>query len=371
MSLRKQGQPRTEDPPIDDTATREGEQPVQAALSGVGVGTWVIEVSNRTIRRDAVFNEMLGLEPVAAAEPLTAFLERFHPDDRARMASAIDTFVAQGGFQIFEHRIVLPDTTVRWIRSRGSCATVPGGGTPKHAGIAVDITREKTLEQQRDLFLGVLGHDLRNPLNVISMGVQAILVQDPPPRVVDVTSRILVSVRRMSRLIDQVMEFARANSEGIQLRPSVMELGTLAREVATEVEAAHPGRAVLVEAGGDVVGTWDRDRLAQLLQNLLVNAVTHGDPGGPVRVRVFVEGGLATIEVENQGPPIPEDRKRALFHPFERASQRAGGVGLGLYITREIVVAHGGEIDVISDDHRTQFRARLPITANVPIKLKE
>ena len=349
---------------IDGASTRKSERPLQAAIAGAGVGTWIIEVRNRTIRRDAVFNEMLGLKPVAAEEPLTAFLERFHPDDRGRMASAIDTFVAEGSFQIFEHRIILPDTTVRWIRSRGSCATVPDEGRPIHAGIAVDITREKTLEQQRELFLGVLGHDLRNPLNVVSMGVHAILSQDPSSNVANAASRILDSVKRMNRLIEQVMEFARAHSEGIRLRRSEMELGTLAREVATQVEAAHAGRTVMVEASGPLVGEWDRDRLTQMLQNLLVNAVTHGDPGGPVRVRVFKEGGLAIVDVENQGQPISEDRKRTLFNPFERASQRTGGVGLGLYITREIVVAHGGEIDVMSGEQRTRFRVGLPFSTD-------
>src|SRR5688500_10580559 len=146
---------------------------------------------DRSIRRDAAFNSMIGLEAVEATEPLTAFLERFHPDDRTRMASALDTFIAEGRFQIFEQRIVLPDTSVLWIRSRGSCAAVPGG-PPIHTGVAVDITREKKLEQQRDLFLGVLGHDLRNPLNVISVGAQAVLVQDPPPEIAKVASRIVV-----------------------------------------------------------------------------------------------------------------------------------------------------------------------------------
>jgi signal transduction histidine kinase len=141
-----------------------------------------------------------------------------------------------------------------------------------------------------------------------------------------------------------------------------MELGELARDVAAEVEAAHPGRSVAVEAGDEVAGEWDRDRLAQVLQNLLVNALTHGDRRVPVRVRVLREDGVATVEVENQGRPIPEDRRAALFNPFERASQRAGGVGLGLYITRVIVVAHGGEIDFASDDRRTRFRVRLPLS---------
>jgi signal transduction histidine kinase len=312
------------------------------------------------IRRDAVFNEMLGLEPLAAAEPLTAFVERFHPDDCARMSSALDTFVVEGGFQIFEHRLLLPDNTVRWIRSRGSCATVPDSGQVIHAGVAIDITREKRLEQQRDLFLGVLGHDLRNPLNVVSMGAQAILVQDPSPTSAKVAGRILLSVERMSRLINQVIGFARAHSEGIRLGPTRMELGTLAREVAAEVEAAHPARRVSVEVGAEVVGEWDRDRLAQVLQNLLVNAVTHGDPAAPVRVKVSSDAGFATLEVENEGQPIPENLRNALFDPFERASQRTGGVGLGLYITREIVLAHGGEIGFTSDEQKTRFHVRLP-----------
>ena len=349
---------------MDHETDRNREPPLQAALAAAGVGTWSIEARERTIRRDAAFNAMLGLEPVAAVESLADFVARLHPDDRARMGAAIDTFIAESRFQVFEHRVLLPDAGVRWIRARGSGAPVADGG-PIHAGVAVDITREKELEQQRDLFLGVLGHDLRNPLNVISMGVQAVLVQGPPPELARVATRILVSAKRMMRLIEQLMEFARAHSDGIRLRRGPMELGELARTVAAEVEAAHPGRSVVV-TGDEVAGEWDRDRLAQVLQNLVVNAVTHGDRRVPVRVQVLRAGGGATVEVENEGQPIPEDRKASLFNPFERASQRAGGVGLGLYITRVIVVAHGGEIDFDSDDRRTRFRVRLPLATAAP-----
>jgi signal transduction histidine kinase len=143
-----------------------------------------------------------------------------------------------------------------------------------------------------------------------------------------------------------------------------MDLGELARLMGDEVEAAH-GCTIRVERAGDLVGTWDEDRLAQVFSNLLVNAAVHGQGGGPIVVRIDgAVAGAVQVVVQNEGRIAPELLPN-LFEPFRGDDQTttSSGLGLGLYITREVVAAHGGAIDVTSDERGTAFRIELPRTA--------
>jgi signal transduction histidine kinase len=137
----------------------------------------------------------------------------------------------------------------------------------------------------------------------------------------------------------------------------------LSAAIIDEVEAHHPQR-VRLAAAEEITGTWDPDRLAQALANLLANALNHGSPGSPVDVTLAQEDGAARIEVSNRGEPIPESMREAIFEPFRRAGTGPGapppGLGLGLYITREIVRAHRGSIELESGADRTTFSVRLP-----------
>jgi signal transduction histidine kinase len=140
-------------------------------------------------------------------------------------------------------------------------------------------------------------------------------------------------------------------------------------DVANEARAAHPERTLLVDMTGDLEGEWDPDRLAQVASNLVGNAMAHGAPDGPVRVTVRSGAGTVEVAVHNAGPAIPEALRRVLFDPFRRGQEagetsRASGLGLGLYITREIVAGHGGTVEVESTEAEgSTFRVVLPRTS--------
>jgi len=234
--------------------------------------------------------------------------------------------------------------------------------------IARDLTsvRESQREQERtrQLFLATLGHDLRNPLNTIVVSLAHLQARVPDP-LQDVPKRMMNSARRMARMIEQLLDFTRARmGGGIPLIRQPGDLREIFAALLDELQPQHSER-IRLASSGDFRGQWDADRLAQAFGNLLVNALDSGLPESPVEIRLTREDTTARVEVRSQGPAIPEEVQKEIFEPFRRATEespgRGRGVGLGLFITREIVRSHGGTIDLSSHDCETTFTVKLPI----------
>ncbi len=216
----------------------------------------------------------------------------------------------------------------------------------------------------QDLYLGIIGHDLRNPLGAILNAAQLVELADlDDAQRRDLAGRIAKSARRMGEMIEQILDVTRTRlGGGIPIRPAPADVHDVCRRVVEEIALAHPGSDLRFQARGDGAGRWDAGRVAQAVSNLIANAVQHGAPATPVTVRTSAEGAGVVVEVHNEGPKIPPDRVASLFDPFSRLGGRHGnvaGLGLGLYIAQQIVAAHGGEITVRSDDGTT-FRVWLP-----------
>jgi signal transduction histidine kinase len=222
----------------------------------------------------------------------------------------------------------------------------------------------------RDEFLGVAAHELRTPLTSLKLQLQLLyrqLRQDAPPdpgrvgRAVDACER---QTTRLSQLVDSLLDVSRLTSGRLELRPEALELDEVARELARrfETEARMAGVRLTVDAPRPVPGRWDRLRLEQVLTNLVSNALKYGQ-GAPVDVRVRDEGAYARLEVEDRGIGIDPEDARRIFDRFERAvsSQHYGGLGLGLFISRQLVEALGGRISVESRPGRgSTFTVLLP-----------
>jgi signal transduction histidine kinase len=218
--------------------------------------------------------------------------------------------------------------------------------------------------QERERVLGIVGHDLRNPLGAVVMSAQALLRQEVSERTARLVRRIVTSSERMERLLRQLLDFTQARQgSGLSVLRGRCDLAEIARHVVDECEAAHPDCSASLEESGDAAGEWDGDRLAEVLSNLVGNAIQHG-AGSAVRVAVRDVGSHVVAEVHNGGPPIPPALQPNLFDPFRRGvagAGRAHHVGLGLFISREIVRAHGGTIEVRSTaEAGTTFTVRLP-----------
>jgi two-component system, sensor histidine kinase and response regulator len=224
--------------------------------------------------------------------------------------------------------------------------------------------RTETL-RLNEMFTALLAHDLRNPLNAIVTSAHLVHRISTEPVARDSAARILASGQRMSRLIEDMLDLARARiGGGIAVKPQEGEFDVLIAPVVREHQAASPERNIEVTRSGRLQGQWDPERIAQVASNLIGNAIKHGDPRGPVKVRLEgAQRDWVVFSVENDGV-IPAERHAGLFDPFKDGQQRVGrneGLGLGLYIVQQIVAAHAGTIDVRTEqERRTIFTVQLP-----------
>ena len=236
----------------------------------------------------------------------------------------------------------------------------------EHAERQTALLDERQTAELREQLIAVLGHDLRNPLAAISFGAEALRRMSLDEKAVGIAERMQRSCRRISRLVEDVLDFARGRLGGsipLETRP-VADLERDLQHVVTELRDAHPGRVVqsAIDVPDKVV--CDPYRVTQLFSNLLANALVHGAKDAPVQVMVRTGGGDLTIAVTNQGRPISAEQMGQLFQPYTRLSESGarGGLGLGLYIAAAIARSHGGTIDVTSSAAAgTTFTCTLPI----------
>jgi hypothetical protein len=215
--------------------------------------------------------------------------------------------------------------------------------------------------QLREEFIAVIGHDLRNPLQAMQMGLQVLV--KAPERAPTMLPLLQNSARRMSGLLENLLDFARGRlGGGLELRERQPEaLAPVLRQVVDELAAAWPGRQIAFEAKLQAPVACDATRIAQLLSNLLGNALKYGDAAQPIRVFASTAGGGLEVSVANAGPAIRPDALARLFEPYFRGGQSGQeGLGLGLYIVSEIARAHGGQVSASSDAQETCFRFRMP-----------
>ncbi len=291
-------------------------------------------------------------------------LEIVHPDDRARLAAT-----TQGDGAALLLRWVGKDGRIVWTEQRNRAVRDASGRVVAIEGVARDVSERMRLQETaertgrfREQLLGIVGHDLRGPLQAISASAHLLRRAGLPEKEARSVARIKSSADRMMRMIGDLLDFTRSGLGGTL--PVTLVLGS-ARELCEEVVAEHlaadPTRDLALEPGPAGRAALDPDRLAQALGNLVGNALVHGERGGPVRVAVVEGDASVDVEVRNRGRPIPAHELPELFQPYrERRASRSGGLGLGLFIARQIALAHGGDVFGSSSEAGTTFVLRLP-----------
>ena len=223
--------------------------------------------------------------------------------------------------------------------------------------------------QSRELVVGILGHDLRSPLQAIALSTELSLhMGELNERQTMLSRKVLESTHRMSSLINDLLDVTRARfGAGLPVARAVMNMGTVAEQIVGEVRLVHPHRAIKLSLSGILVGEWDKARIGQVFSNLLNNAMQYGSHHLPVRIELRGEPKLVTLTVGNDGTSIPADKIKMIFDPLTRvvseddADLTSGHLGLGLYITKEVVMAHNGTIHVTSSEAEgTIFTACFP-----------
>lgn len=280
---------------------------------------------------------------------------------------------ARSGFDIrqlaSEYRALRASVLSLWSDTIAPAAPDPGDVIRFNEAIDQALTESighfsDQVEQARNLLLGMLSHDMRTPLQAIQTTAAYLRRLNAGEQVWAAAQRLIDSGKRVQLLLDDLMDFNRSNlGVGIPVTPEEVDLGRLCAEQLAELRAAHPGRDIELAVSGDCHGRWDRRRLQQVVGNLAANALTHGDAGSAVRIVVSRVDSDVQIEVRNRGSGLSSIDPRRLFEPLARGADAdpRSGLGLGLYIVREIARAHGGRVEARCADGETVFTVRLPV----------
>ena len=289
---------------------------------------------------------------------------------------------AESGFTIgemvSEYRALRASVIRLWTKSKGQLTgedleDLTRFNEAIDQALAESISRYTyDIDHSREMFVAILGHDLRTPIGTILMGSQHMLeVGGLTEENATLTTRIARSARRMNRMVEDLLDFTRGRlGSGVPITRGDMNLETVVRHAIEEISTACPDVTVQFSATGEMRGQWDAARIGQVVTNLLGNAVQHGTPGSLITVTAQGEAGDVVLRIHNLGIAIPPSELPRLFSPFKRvqpgraASAESGNLGLGLYIAERIVTAHGGTIGVRSSPEAgTLFTVRLPRSA--------
>jgi len=304
----------------------------------------------------------------APAESGKTAAER-HGADRAESGFTTEQMVS-------EYRALRASVIRLWTKSKGEITQEDLEDLTRFneaidQALAESIVRyTQDLDNSKEMFLAILGHDLRTPIGAVMMSAEFMLetgeLAEPH---LELATRISRAAKRMNHMVGALLDFTRSRlGGGIPIVREKFDMARTVQEVADEISAAYPDRTVQVGASGTLEGEWDCPRISQVLTNLMANAMEHGSPGTDVTVAVHGDENEVDISVHNRGPAIPSNQLQRLFNPMKQSegttaagAGSSGNLGLGLYIAERIVNAHRGRITVKSSEQGgTTFTVHLP-----------
>ena len=338
----------------DDNADR-----FRSLILTLSAVVWHASAEGRIAVDREAWRKLTGEDPV---ETEWGWLEAVHPLDRDRVRDTWQAAVAAAKPYACRHRIHSRKGNYAWVSAR-AVPIMRSGTVREWIGILTDISDRVRVEEARDQFIGILGHDLRNPVSAILGSIERLRCLSEP--CAPIVARVSRSAHRIEALIRDLLDFSLGRlGGGIPIVPRPCDLRVICEEGVEEIRQVHAARTIRFSGIGDLRGDWDRDRIEQVICNLVGNAVIHGV--GSVVVTSHGADDVVVTSVHNDGSPIPDALMPTLFEPFTRAETqdlRGGreGLGLGLYIAHEIVRAHGGTLVVSSSlAGGTTFTFELP-----------
>jgi signal transduction histidine kinase len=357
------------------------------------VGEW--EIFARSLKPSSI-----GMSPLALRDHIIQILEFIVEDmnssqtpreqtkkslgrkEKRVTITAAETHAAlrlAGGFgidqMVSEYRALRASVVKLWSRTRPSIdaqdiANLTRFNESIDQALAESVSYyTKEVVQSRDLFIGILSHDLKSPVQAIMLSAQLILhLGDLTDRQTMLAKSSLESAERINVLIKNLLDVTRARfGASLPVVRAPMDIGFVGHQVVDEMRILYPARDIIMNASGDLKGKWDKARIGQVFSNLLSNAIQYGFKDTPIDITIVGHLEAVEIIVHNTGRPIPSDKINTIFDPLTRAPSGAQGqsspanLGLGLFITREIVEAHNGTINVVSSEESgTTFTAKLP-----------
>ncbi|ATB27168.1 sensor histidine kinase [Melittangium boletus] len=365
-----------------EEALRASEERYALASRATFDAIWDWDLRTDTTHWNDTLEQVVGYTPAEMGQSPSGWSERIHPEDRERVLLRFrDAIGSREERWLEEYRFLHKNGTWCDVVDRGHIVREASGRPVRMVGAMQDISERKRAEVERQRLLqearhraefeqqlmGIVSHDLRNPLSAILMaGALLLRREDASPWLTKTAARIVSSAERAHRMIRDLLDFTQARmGTGIPIQPSPLDIHELAHQVVEEARTAHPARELLLSWQGDGKGVWDSDRIAQVLSNILGNALRYGREGSPVRVETEGRAESVLLRVHNEGSPISPELLPRLFEPLTRGGTRLTqsdrSIGLGLYIVRQLVLAHRGSVDVRSTEAEgTTFTVRLP-----------
>lgn len=383
-----------------ETALRESEERLRLALEAARAGTWDRDMVTGVVTRDTTTHSILGLPPKTIPDE-AEFFNALHPDDRGRLLVARNRAIAEHGEYSGEFRIIRPDGALVWVMNKGRPFYNSSGDVARLVGICMDITERKRIEEelqryvaelkavdrQKDDFIAVLSHEMRNPLAPVLNAVEILRVKGPQdPEMIWCRDIIDRQVRQMARLLDDLLDISRITRDKLELRKHPVELGPV---INMAVETSRPlieagEHELVIDVGAElIVIDADSARIAQVIANLLNNAAKYSEKGAKITLEValYQADGSARqvasrrdvcIRITDTGIGIPADKLPYIFDPFmqvDHTSDKAhGGLGIGLALAKRLIEMHGGTITVFSEGlgKGSQFTITLPAIRREP-----
>ncbi len=368
--------------------TRSEEQ-LRVALEAGRLGAWEWDMPRQQVAWSAMLERIHGLEEGTFGGDFDAYQRDIHPEDRERVLSTITRTVEQGGDYHVSYRIIRPDGEMRWLEAYGKLLSDPSGVPQRLVGVCTDITDRKKAEEQlretllalrdddqrKDQFLAMLAHELRNPLGPVLNATYLLGNPGLPEASAGRARKVLDrQVRHMARLLDDLLDVSRISRGKVELERETVDMSALAREVVDDhLESFRTAGLVLdlALAAEPLFVHADRTRMAQVVGNLLSNALKFSECGQSVRVRVDRDEacGSAVLTVRDEGMGIEPALLRRMFKPFEQAdtslARHRGGLGLGLALVDGLVKLHGGRVSASSGGlgQGAEIRVELPLRA--------
>lgn len=337
-----------------EAALRHAEEQLRLALSASAIGIWIRNMHNDAMQWSKEQEALFGLEPGTFGGTLEAWKQGVHPDDLPAVLQQYDEAIRNSEQVQTEYRAVWPDGSIHWLLGKAR-AYYNAAGQPEYMmGANIDITARKALEQQKDEFIGIASHELKTPLTSIKAYTEVLL--DMFGEAEDHVSASLVGkldkqIDRLTELIRALLDVTKIREGKLEFRLEPFDLNGLVTEIVEDMQRTTRHRLELVPAPvGDIYA--DRERIGQVLTNLLSNAIKYSPNADRVVITTHADAGEAVISVQDFGIGMSQEVSEKIFDRFYRSDEASistyPGLGLGLYISAEIIHRHGGRIRVDS-----------------------
>jgi PAS domain S-box-containing protein len=340
----------------------ESEERYRLSLEASGsVGTWTVDPETNITVMDSGFAEIFGIDDAVASKgaELKEFVQNIHPEDRAMVVESVARAIQTGERYDIDYRINQPSGRVTWVTTKGKMFSDVKTGKKRFAGVAVDITSRKQVEQKlhdndqrKDEFLAMLAHELRNPLAPIGAAAELLQLAQLNKEQVYQTSQVIArQVKHMTSLVDDLLDVSRVTRGLVKLDDAPVNIQQVVGEAVEQVTSLIQSRGhhlALHLPPDTTTVSGDKKRLIQVITNLLNNAAKYTQEGGNLVLRVEVQAEQVVIEVRDDGVGMSAElaaRAFDLFAQAERTSDRsAGGLGLGLALVKSLITLHGGTV---------------------------